>query len=862
MRKPTRAFVGLLGAVAISSAAWAFISSPQPVDASIGLEAPPVGNQSDLRAAPLDGGWMLVWTDARAAPGTSDVYGTTVQASGAWAPPAGRPLASEPGAQRSASVACGADRCVVAWVSGREVRARRFSWDGTPIDPAPLTLATNVNPQRTEVAHSAGEFLVVWTNGGDLAGAQLSLTGPPTPRPIQASAGVFRAGLFVAGGPAGWAVVWCEGGLLFAAVVNLGGGVSAPRSFAPGGSGTPARIVWNGVGWTAVWTSLARTYSGNLFSRQLSAAGVPLGAVVGALDAGDGAAENIGLTSFGAGLLVSHHTIGGALGTFVTPLDLGGVAVGPTQSTSTATSDNAFNQVVAGPAGILLAWQDGFEATAFDLSTRRLQVTGAPLDAPRGMGWVPHGHVQASVAASDAGFLVAWQDNARAADGGTFDINAAVLDFAGTPTAATIGVAVTPSAEYSPLALWNGATFGVAWLRVDGYFRGAPALLYAPVSTQGVRGAPVNLTPNNTCCGGSLSWAPGRTLGWVVGSLFDGVGLRAIGFRVGVDGALLDPQARVLGPGTAHNGVKAAWSEATGTLQLTWVESEIVTQRFDINGVPKEAKVEVSAGNLYPSSPVIASDGQDFLVAWVGGGFTRARRVDGATGAPLGSEFVVGPGSVPDPTEVLAVAYDGREYALAATSDTAANGLEVTVYHLSRTGALRASERLGTSVGDQTYPRLSAGTPGRLGAIHLDPALGVARTQFQVLAAVLPKEPCAVTAECVVGVCAQGFCCDPNAGPCAPVDAGAPDAGAPDAGQRDGGDTDGGSATTDAGPGDAGEADAGRSDGDGGLEAPSRFGLACGCQGVGAPAGWLGWLGLTLLAQGRARRGKRASYVS
>jgi hypothetical protein len=131
-----------------------------PVGATLAL-APSATDARCPRVASDGTRWLVVWEDRQ--PGTSDVRGAFVSASGTVSPVGGFAIGTGPGIQDGPEVAFDGTRFVVAWrdlAVGFRIKAMRIAVDGTVLDPAGLLVGTQA--QRPDVASRSGMTAIAW----------------------------------------------------------------------------------------------------------------------------------------------------------------------------------------------------------------------------------------------------------------------------------------------------------------------------------------------------------------------------------------------------------------------------------------------------------------------------------------------------------------------------------------------------------------------------------------------------------------------------------------------------------------------------------------------------------------------------
>jgi len=114
---------------------------------------------------------------------TQDLFAARVSPDGVVLDPDGIALATDIKREEAQSIACGGGMCLVAWRRGKtqnnsQVRALRFTPDGTVLDPEGFLVSPVNTPVATTVTFTGDAFAVAWSEGdGDIRGAQISLDG-------------------------------------------------------------------------------------------------------------------------------------------------------------------------------------------------------------------------------------------------------------------------------------------------------------------------------------------------------------------------------------------------------------------------------------------------------------------------------------------------------------------------------------------------------------------------------------------------------------------------------------------------------------------------------------------------------------
>ncbi len=247
------------------------------------------------------------------------------------------------------------------------------------------------------------------------------------------------------------------------------------------------------------------------------------------------------------------------------------------------------------------------------------------------------------VAAGGPGALAVWVDhraelNSPLANQGGPDVYAIRIDAAGQPLD-PVALRMPPEVgdKSFPKAAWNGSAWLVVWenqqpFGTSSFFR---RLVGARVAADGslLDVAPIVIKDDLETVGATMAVASDGA-GWIVvaqGSTTSPSAIVAV--RVAADGTVTNPGGtQIADVGTAIGRPDLAY--ASGRFLLVWSSGSVSGQRFDTSLAPLGGKIAIGSGSS--GFPRVATDGQDFLVAWQNADFgsnVRARRVVGASGA-------------------------------------------------------------------------------------------------------------------------------------------------------------------------------------------------------------------------------------
>jgi MYXO-CTERM domain-containing protein len=337
---------------------------------------------------------------------------------------------------------------------------------------------------------------------------------------------------------------------------------------------------------------------------------------------------------------------------YATGINVSGVASG---GATTVASPGTVNQpalvLASNASGYLAAWGDAQQ----DVSAMRLSPTFAPVDAaPFPVSLAANQETNVAVAFNGRRHLAVWEDQRRAAGASatTSDVRGARIGTDGTvadPNGLQIGG--TAAAETAPAVASNGTDFLVTWQDA----RSGVAQIYgARVTDTGAlpdtlgfavsSGLADQTTPAVASDGASYFVV------WTVGGAVNGA-------RVNAAGQVQDATPVIVTATGAHPAVAFNGAQYL----VVWDRSgDIFGARVGTDGKVVGSELTVSAVADYQLSPVVASNGQDWMVSWADTAVTVAR-VSGAGG--LMDTF-----GVPVSTKVvtsIAMAWDGSAYWLA-----------------------------------------------------------------------------------------------------------------------------------------------------------------------------------------------------
>lgn len=850
----------VVGTLCAAGALAAVLTLAPVADSRSAAEAPRRTLLAELDTANIDGGFFTVWAEAQRGPFT-DIAGARLSLDGGWLD-AQTPLPIARGelSQRSPAIACGLGLCAVVYVqAGVGPVLLRLDESGARRDPTPVVLdPSSVDPGSVDVAFDGTRFMATWVERADVFAATFDATGAPSPVITISNSSDYEGNAVLAGLPGTFLITWDALGaahvLRMQRVSSAGVLMDATSTVATGlANAGQVRVASDGAQWLITWPNDTGAFEGPLLGRRVSAGGAFVG-VAFELAPGSGTYTTRTSLAFDglAFVLSANHFAATALELQLLRISTTGTLLSATTLSNSLTNFTASTVASHGGRGVVL-WVDEPHDLGFELVGQRFNDVGLPLRGTIELPRVAASHAQLALAANPQGFFTAWTDDSTAFDGGQGDVLGALAGLDGSPQGAPFVVA---NGSELQAAVGVGADDVGFWAA----YRSTPSryaddrLEVVGVSSSGVVSPPL-IVSQQGCCTDHVTFVETGRWTWALFGAFLN-GNFGFGARVSRDAGLLDPADRVLV--NDAQGLTGAWAARSGTLLLAWIANgSLFTQRFDDTGTPREA-TPTTVYTGYAREPVVASDGQDFVVAWLDVSerlFTQ--RIDGATGQPVGARVqhhgCCDLASVDqDGVMTPRLTFDGTGFQLVWGRVTSADaGVDVWLTELDLDGGVSVPSRvLISGASDDFSPQLATASPGRVGLASLafDVSRGAVRTELRVLAAVPQGARCVATNECLSGQCLRGVCCDADGGGCAlEADAGAGtdaggspfDGGEPDAGLGD----------------DAGQrpmSDAGGPMGPDGGAPPLALSVGCGCQALDAS---LGVLALVLVSR---RRGGRA----
>ncbi len=874
--EPARPFEGVAaGAALLASTAELRLDETVQASTTPGVQRAPaiVGLPS--------GNHLVVWEDSRR--GDFDVWAAVVNDVTAQLAFAPYPLVLAPGNQRSPAVACGAQRCIVAWEDGPSGRISGTLLEGngrpliSPTDPNRPILRQASGAQRLpSLAARDGTYLLVWE---DVNGAETDVYGAFMNDIDAGAVGIVvddrpgvpaRAPRAAAASPHDqWLVVWEEpdagidGRRLGTSAAALD---AAPFRIASSTIGDPAdpAVAWIGEAWQVAWSQRVNA-NADIYGARVGADGGVTQALLIASGGADQITPAVAPNSIGAFVAWAQRN---GLTYDVHGVDIGVTGAGGAVPIVTAAGDQTAPALETEGNSIWLAWRDD-RARDNQSDIYVTVINGSANVAQTLVSVFPSEQTNVRIAGSMAGrYLAVWEDTRNPNNGG--DIYGALLD--GTAMAAMrLPVMTDDGPQVQPAVASNGSDFLVVF--ADGDSRNIRARLVSAGGTPGLLAPSVSATvlPAQVHSQPDVTWDSAQ---WFIVYRQETDTTSSIrASRIGMLGngpvpiVVRDsPSSFPLEPAVAaiDDIVLVVWSEKNATS----AGYDVLGRRYDKSGNPLESvPFEVAAAPQDQRRPAIGADEEQFLVVW------HDSRAAGPGQQEIWGARVGKSGDRPDQATAgvrlsaarwvetkPTVAYDGRDFIVAWEDHRDAAGTAVWAERVRPSDLAHYPEETVADRG-ALAPTLAVAfnSPGVVGYHRLEPRPDGGRAVFARMLLGRGGASCLLPADCQSGVCIAGVCADVDAGAVL-FDAGIvsrPDAGLIDAGVMPG---DGGAGG--GGGGGGGEADGGVTDaGTGPGEAPPLLfnTSACGCaasDGVALAAG-----ALFLLLRGVRRRLRLAAVL-
>ena len=556
-------------------------------------------------------------------------------------------LPPAPGRQESPAIAFDGTNYLVVWSdfrspSGYEVFGTRVTPGGTLLDPAGFLVSTAPGSQATpKIAFDGTNYLVIFvdrTGNPHVSATRVAPTGTVLdPAGFTVSPPLGNPGpMAVAFGGGNYLVVWSDssgGDDVFGARVTPSGTVLDPNSFAVSNAASSQfgpTVGFDGTNFLVVWTDF-RNGNYDVFGTRVSPAGVVLdGAATGFAVSTAPDHQSFPRVDFdGTNYLVAwsdHRTDSRYSDVFATRVTPGGTVLDGAASgfaVSTAAGNQYADALAFDGVNYLVVWTDGdpFAHRADNVVAARVTPAAAVLD-PTGfpVSGGPGNDFQASVAFDGVNYLVAWSDFRASGD---------VVGTRVTPSGAVVDstdgfvVAAGPSPQRNPTMAFDGTNYLVVWeddRNVDTDIYGA------------------RVTPGGTV-------------------------LDPTGFRVSTS-SFSEQRA----PAVAFDGANylVVWEDdRDGTANTQIFGARVTPSGTVVDAVSSGLAISRAAGAQ--SSPAVAFDGTNYLVAWTDSRTGSTLDIYGTRVTPGGTvldgEFTgFAVSTAPSHQSFPAVAFDGTRY--------------------------------------------------------------------------------------------------------------------------------------------------------------------------------------------------------
>jgi MYXO-CTERM domain-containing protein len=477
----------------------------------------------------------------------------------------------------------------VAWSDGRAesgLYATRVSPAGVVLDPAGIRIA---DASDVVIASNANEYLVVWPGS--------------TPSPTDGYADIVARRVSHAG------VVLDSADIVIAK--------------APSWQFFPA-VASNGTDFFVAWEDQRNqaTQWSDIYGTRVTAAGVvtaPNGIPISttATSEWEPAVGSNG-TDFIVVWAEDHQGTGQDL--YASRVSASGSVIDPDRFLVSNAASNQFRPAIAfnGDA-FLLAWQDS-RAGNTDIYAMRLDAAGATLDGGDfAVASTPNDEIQPAVASNASDFLVSWCDNSSF---GVYDVYASRVSAAGV-VADPAGIALTVGPTHALLP--SIASFGDDYLVAWHQYRNVSWDVLAAIVTAAGTVAVNQITLARTAQEYEPAIASNGTtflVTWTDGRTHDSSAYDIMGARLSASGTMLDPAGIAISRAQGDQKLSAVTSNGTDYL-VAWQDQrngtgvDVFASRVTAAGVVADAAgLAVTVAAEDQTSIALASDGNDYLVAW------------------------------------------------------------------------------------------------------------------------------------------------------------------------------------------------------------------------------------------------------
>jgi len=443
-------------------------------------------------------------------------------------------------------------------------------------------------------------------------------------------------------------------------------------------------------------------------------------------------------------LVVWQHTVSGnSWDIFAARVSLAGTLLDPTPIVVSNAPNAQIAPAVAFSDGVfLVVWQDARSggSTYEFVFGARIATDGTVLD-PNGLliCQAPNSRAWPDVAGGDDDFLVVWADGRTSSDPRIYGARVTSDGVVREPN----GVALSQAGNnvWDPAVAFDGTNYWVAYARVSSStsYSGSIRAFRVTTDLQVLDPAVLDVSGNsswdrvpNLACGGGYCL--------VVWNHDDQYSTGVRGVRVRADGTIFhptNPHSFGTAPSAILSGNQRRFGVAwTGSAFVTtWHEQnryqtsggrglDVYQRRLATDGSWVDAApLRVSSAANYQTTPSVAFNGNDYLVAWVDDRHDTqdifAARFDqsGNILDPAGIAISTGSGNQTSPS----VAAIGGDFVVIWSDDRGGSGWDLYAARIAPDGTVRDPSGIpvSTTSGDQTEPRLACSATECL-AVWLD----------------------------------------------------------------------------------------------------------------------------------------------
>ncbi|MEO0092100.1 MAG: T9SS type A sorting domain-containing protein [candidate division WOR-3 bacterium] len=706
----------------------------------------PACNLQEMPVIGFDGtNYLIVWSDWRIGQ-YSDIYGARVTTNGTILDPAGIIISSADKWQFHPSVAFDGTNYLVVWQDYRsnaefDIYGARVSKSGIVLDPNGIAISIATGDQwYPRAAYDGSNYLVVWQdyrNGGsyDIYGARVNPVGTvldPTGIEITTADNDQRSPSLAFDG-VNYLVVWEDdrNGVsdIYGTRVSQSGVVLDPSGIAISTASNNQwlpKVAFDNTNYFVVWEDYRSGIGSDIYGTRVTTAGVVL--------------------------------------------DASGIPI------STATNDQFYPEIVSGGSNYLVVWTDYRSGSYFDIYGARVSSAGVVLDAS-GILMSATGFDQypPSVSFDGTNYFVIWQDNRNSPHysdiyGTRVSQSGVVLNSQG------IAISTAGNDQWTPSAAFDGTNFFIVWedkrngINSDIYgaritqtgiilnpagipintvvkWQGRPAVAYDGTNylvvwvderngVADIYGARVSqsgfvLDPNGFAISTAVNCQGEPAIA------FDGTNYLVVwedfrnnpdtsdiyGARVGKNGTVLDPTGIPIStapksqwsPKVAFDGTNyfVVWEDDRGDY------SDIYGARVNPNGnVLEPDGIIISSAQFWQSSPAIAFNGTEYLVAWqdwrTGVSDVFGTRVDTSGNVLDPDGFQISSSHTVIENLPIAVIFNGTNYIVVWTDERNSTSWDLYGAEVNTSGEVVDSFPVSVQNGDQFAPTFARGLRNQL----------------------------------------------------------------------------------------------------------------------------------------------------